>query len=164
MLGKDYRDQTCSIARALEMVGERWTMLILRDVFLGVRRFDDLQQELGIARNVLASRLDGLVAHGILEKVPYQDRPVRNEYRLTDKGRDLWPVIVELMQWGDRHAPAPGGPPTILRHRGCGGLIGERRTCKKCGEPVELADVEVKPGPGATPDHPIRLREQSAAA
>ena len=121
MLGNDYPGQVCSIARTLEVVGERWTMLILRDVFLGLRRFDDIRDDLGIARNVLAARLERLVAEEVLVKAPYQERPVRHEYRLTAKGRDLWPVLFELVAWGDRHAPAPQGPPVVLRHRDCGG-------------------------------------------
>src|ERR1700684_2684789 len=136
MLGNDYRSQNCSIARTLELVGERWSILVLRDVFLGGRRFDELQRDLGVARNVLAARLERLVAEGILEKAPYQERPPRHEYRLTERGLDLWPVIVELLRWGDRHAAPPAGPPILLRHRGCGGLMGERRTCERCHEPL----------------------------
>ena len=116
VLGREYDKQNCSIARTLEFVGERWTLLILRNVFLGIRRFADLQDQLGVARNVLASRLERLVDEGILERRPYGERPVRHEYRLTEKGRALWPGLVELMQWGDRYARAPGGPPTVLRH------------------------------------------------
>src|SRR5580704_8650496 len=114
MLGNDYKDQNCSIARALELVGERWTILVLRDVFLGVRRFEAIQRNLGVARNVLAARLDRLVDEGILEKALYQERPPRHEYRLTDKGLDLWPVIVELLQWGDRHLAPAAGPPVVI--------------------------------------------------
>jgi DNA-binding HxlR family transcriptional regulator len=149
MLGNDYKDQQCSIARTLELVGERWTVLVLRDVFLGVRRFEALQRDLGIARNVLAARLERLVAEGVLEKTPYQERPVRYEYRLTEKGKDLWPVMVELQQWGDRHAAPQEGPPVVVRHRGCGGTLGERRVCTRCGEPLELGDVRAELGPGA---------------
>jgi DNA-binding HxlR family transcriptional regulator len=133
MLGRDYTGQTCSIARTLEVIGERWTMLIVRDVFLGLRRFDDLQADLGVARNVLAARLERLIETGVLEKVPYQDRPTRHEYRLTEKGLDLWPLLVELVQWGDRHAPSANGPPVVFRHRDCGGRIGSGRTCERCG-------------------------------
>lgn len=164
MLGNDYGNQVCSIARALELVGERWTILILRDVFLGLRRFDDLQRDLGVARNVLASRLDRLVGAGILEKAPYQERPARHEYRLTDKGLALWPVIVELMQWGDRFAPAAGGPPTVLRHKDCGGTIGAARRCDRCGKTVTAREVAAEPGPGAPADHPLRRRPQPAGA
>jgi DNA-binding HxlR family transcriptional regulator len=148
MLGNDYRDQNCSIARTLELVGERWSILVLREVFLGRRRFEQMQQDLGIARNVLTARLQRLVADGILERVPYQERPARHEYRLTDKGLDLWPVVVELMRWGDRYAAPPQGPPILVRHRGCGGLLGEHRICQRCGEPLGVRDVRAEPGPG----------------
>lgn len=149
MLGNDYKDQNCSIARALELVGERWTILVLRDVFLGVRRFDALQRDLRIARNVLAARLDRLVGEGILEKVPYQERPPRHEYRLTEKGFDLWPVIVELMRWGDRYTASSDGPPVLIRHRGCGGLLGEHMVCGRCGQSLTVHDVRAEAGPGA---------------
>jgi DNA-binding HxlR family transcriptional regulator len=147
MLGSDYTGQNCSIARTLELVGERWTILVLRNVFLGIRRFDGMQRELGVARNVLASRLERLLREGILEKVPYQERPVRYEYRLTEKGLDLWPVIVELLRWGDRYA-APNGPPIVLRHKGCGGELGEHRVCTGCGQRLGVRDVRAEPGPG----------------
>jgi DNA-binding HxlR family transcriptional regulator len=149
MLGNDYREQNCSIARSLELVGERWTILVLRDVFLGVRRFDALRESLGIARNVLASRLERLVSEGVLEKIPYRERPLRHEYRLTAKGLDLWPVVVELLRWGDRHLASAEGPPIVLRHRGCGGVLGERRICTRCGAPLEVGDVRAEAGPGA---------------
>jgi DNA-binding HxlR family transcriptional regulator len=156
VLGRDYTGQTCSIARTLEVIGERWTMLIVRDVFLGLRRFDEIQADLGIARNVLASRLDRLVEGGVLEKTLYQERPPRYEYGLTDKGRDLWPVLLELMQWGDRHAAGHEGPPVIYRHRDCGGAVGSARRCTACGALVERREVAVEAGPGAGADHPIR--------
>jgi DNA-binding HxlR family transcriptional regulator len=156
MLGNDYKDQNCSIARALELVGERWTLLVLRDVFLGVRRFDALQLDLGVARNVLATRLERLVEQGILEKAAYQERPLRYEYRLTEKGLDLWPVIVELLRWGDRHAAPAGGPPVVLRHRDCGGTLGERRICTSCGAFLERGDVRAEAGPGADRGQPTR--------
>src|SRR3954463_2348161 len=103
MLPRTYDDQNCSVARALEVLGDRWTLLVIRDAFLGVRRFDDFQRRLGIARNVLADRLARLTDEGMLERVAYQERPVRHEYRLTEKGIDLWPVVVSLLQWGDKH-------------------------------------------------------------
>ncbi|HEX6388992.1 MAG TPA: helix-turn-helix domain-containing protein, partial [Solirubrobacteraceae bacterium] len=137
MLRNDYDNQVCSLARALEVVGERWTLLIVRDVFLGLRRFDELQADLGIARNVLQTRLERLVEHGVLEKVPYQERPPRHEYRLTEKGIDLWPTIVSLLQWGDRYAPAPQGPPVLITHKECGGELDAHRICARCGERVE---------------------------
>jgi DNA-binding HxlR family transcriptional regulator len=155
MLGRDYASQTCSIARTLELVGERWTLLIVRNVYLGVRRFDALQAQLGIARNVLASRLESLTTSGILKRRPYGERPVRHEYVLTDKGRALWPVLVELMQWGDRYASTPEGPPVLLRHRDCGGLVGPHRACTRCGALLALGDVYAEPGPGASAEYPL---------
>jgi DNA-binding HxlR family transcriptional regulator len=147
VLHRTYDNQQCSIARTLEVVGERWTILVLRDAFLGIRRFDDFQRDLGIARNVLTDRLNRLVDEGILERRRYQERPERFEYRLTAKGRDLWPILHALASWGDTHA-APGGPPRLFRHRGCGGRITDRRVCSKCGAELEVRDVEVVDGPG----------------
>ena len=163
MLRSDYDSQICSIARALEVVGERWTLLVLRDIFLGNRRFDAIQGDLGVARNVLQARLERLLEHGVIEKVPYQERPVRHEYRLTPKGIDLWPTIVSLLQWGDRHAPSPAGPPVLLRHKECGGEVDGHRICTACGTSLEARDVRAVAGPGAAPDHPLLRRESSAA-
>ena len=122
MLGRTYDDQNCSVARSLELVGERWTMLVLREAFTGRRRFDEMAEDLGIARNVLTARLQRLVEEGVLTKVRYQERPERFEYRLTDKGLDLWPVLISLLQFGDQHyAPErPAGRPHAqgLRRRG----------------------------------------------
>jgi DNA-binding HxlR family transcriptional regulator len=148
MLGRTYASQVCSVARTLELVGERWTLLIIRDAFLGVRRFGDFADRLGIARNVLQDRLTRLVDAGVLEKVPYSERPLRHEYRLTAMGRDLWPSIVALMQFGDRHLSEPDGPPMVLLHRDCGGELDDRRVCRRCGRPLELRDVELHAGPG----------------
>jgi DNA-binding HxlR family transcriptional regulator len=140
MLGRAYDTQVCSIAGTLEVIGERWTLLIVRDAFLGTRRFDDFQRNLGIARNVLQTRLERLVEEGVLERRQYQERPQRWEYRLTDKGIDLWPVLVALMSWGDRHV-YPDGPPVVIEHRGCGGAVDDRRICTKCGALLEARDV-----------------------
>lgn len=161
MLGKDYQGQVCSVAGALAIVGERWTLLVLRDIFIGLRRFDELQATQGVARNVLAKRLKDLVAAGILAKKQYQERPARYEYRLTESGLELWPVIVELMLWGDRHA-VPAGPPLVLQHKECGGALGPRRICSKCGMVLEVRDVEPCAGPGARNPHPLRLRQMKA--
>jgi DNA-binding HxlR family transcriptional regulator len=150
MLRRDYAGQNCSIAATLELIGERWTLLIIRDAFLGIRRFDDFHARLGIARNVLAARLERLIEHGLLRRVRYHDRPPRYEYRLTAAGLDLWPVLVALMHWGDQHA-APAGPPLLLRHADCGGTLDDRRTCTKCAKPLTPNDVLAQPGPGATP-------------
>jgi DNA-binding HxlR family transcriptional regulator len=158
VLGNDYKTQTCSIAGALEVVGERWSLLIVRDVFLGLRRFDQIQANLGIARNVLQARLARLIEQGVLERSRYQERPPRYEYRLTEKGIDLWPTVVSLMQWGDRHTPPAGGPAVVLEHRGCGGRVDEHRICEKCGEPLSARESRALPGPGAPPGHPLLLR------
>jgi len=156
MLKRTYEDQHCPIAASLERVGERWSLLIIRDVFFGLHRFDELQNDLGIARNVLRDRLTLLVDEGILVKRRYQERPERFEYKLTEKGTDLWPVLHALMSWGDKHAPLPDGPPTVVAHRGCGGVLDERRICDRCGELVlDVHDVQAQPGPGASRHHPL---------
>lgn len=143
MLHNTYEGQTCSVARALEVIGERWTILIVRDAFLGVRRFDDFQRGLGIARNVLNTRLQRLVDAGILERRRYQERPARHEYRLTEMGRDLWPSVLALMQWGDRWLAGADGAPMAVAHRDCGGAVTDRRVCAACGADVGVRDVEV---------------------
>ncbi len=147
MLRRDYEGQDCSIARALEVIGERWTLLILRDVFLGVRRFEDFQADLGVARNVLSARLGRLVDEGIIEKRRYQEHPTRYEYRLTEKGIDLWPVLISLVKWGDKYA-AQDGPPRIIEHRDCGGQVNDHLNCDRCGQPLTARDVVTRPGPG----------------
>jgi DNA-binding HxlR family transcriptional regulator len=163
MLGNEYRGQTCSIAGALDVVGERWSLLIVRNVLLGLRRFEEMQENLGIARNVLQKRLARLVEEGVLERRRYQQRPPRYEYRLTEKGLDLWPAIVALMSWGDRHA-APAGPPVVLEHRACGGAVDEHRLCERCGARLSVRDVLAHAGPGAGPEHPLVRRAQRVAA
>ncbi len=162
MLRADYAGQDCSIARALEVVGERWTLLVLREVFLGTRRFDELQQNLGIARNVLQTRLRRLVAEGILRRVAYQERPARYEYRLTRRGNDLWPVLVALMQWGDRHV-APGAPPLTILHRGCGGEIDSRRRCSACGQELDAWQAESRRGAASRRSAPAARTRAPAA-
>jgi len=126
----------CSIARALGVVGERWTLLILREIFFGTRRFDELRRNLGIARNVLSGRLDHLTEHGVLEKVSYQNRPVRFEYRLTSKGRDLYPVLLALLQWGDRWEAGATPPSLTLVHTRCGAPVEPVMACGHCGDPL----------------------------
>jgi DNA-binding HxlR family transcriptional regulator len=149
VLQRDYPEQVCSVARALEVVGERWTLLILRDAVLGLERFEDFQSSLGIASNVLSSRLRLLREEGLLVRVPDDERPGRPKYVLTDKGRELAPALIVLMKWGDRHYPAPGGPPRLTIHAGCGGSVGADLRCERCGELVQAADMELPPGPGA---------------
>ena len=144
---KSFAAMDCSVAQCLEIVGEWWTMLILRDTFLGVTRFDDFQRRLGISRNILQQRLSRLVDAGILVRVPYQEHPWRYDYRLTDKGRDLWPVINAMRQWGDQYA-APEGPPLRLTHKGCGETTDTLLVCAACGEPVGPRDFRPLPGTG----------------
>jgi len=143
---KSFATMDCSVAQCLEVVGEWWSMLIVRDAFLGVTRFDAFQRHLGIARNILQQRLSKLVDAGILTRVAYSERPPRYDYRLTDKGRDLWPVVNAMRQWGDRHA-APDGPPLRLVHKGCGSTDEAVLVCGSCGEPVGPRDVTAVPGP-----------------
>jgi DNA-binding HxlR family transcriptional regulator len=145
---KSFADMHCSVAQCLDVVGEWWSMLIVRDTFLGVSRFDDFQERLGISRNILNQRLQGLVEAGILVKLPYSEHPPRYDYRLTDKGRDLWPVLTAMRQWGDKHA-APQGPPLQVVHKACGEIAEAVFTCSVCGEPMGLRDVRAISGPGA---------------
>ncbi len=148
MLGRTYEEQNCSIARALEIVGERWTLLIIRDALLGVRHFEEFTASLGIPRNVLTLRLNHLVEESVFERVRYQDRPPRHEYRLTDAGRELGVAVIALMHWGDRHRPAPAGPPRVAEHAGCGGATAIQLVCTRCGRPVGSEGVDLLPGPG----------------
>ncbi|MFE2757192.1 winged helix-turn-helix transcriptional regulator [Actinosynnema sp. NPDC059335] len=149
MLRRTYDGQVCSIARALEVVGERWTLLIVRDALSGVTRFDGFLNRMPIARNVLSDRLNGLVECGVLERVQYQDRPPRHEYLLTARGRELTPVVLALMAWGDRHMPTPTGPPAVAEHVGCGGTVRTRLVCDCCERQVEPTAV-VRRSNGAT--------------
>ena len=134
MLQRDYPDQVCSIARSLEVIGERWTLLILRDALVGLTRFEEFQAKLGIASNVLTNRLKRLCDEELFERVPDPERPGRPKYVLTDKGRELGPALIVLMKWGDRHYPTPGGPPRLTLHADCGGNIGPDLRCDRCGE------------------------------
>lgn len=137
----------CSIAATLAVVGDRWTVLILRDIFRGVHRFSELSDSLGIARNLLSNRLVRLVEAGVLDKLPYQERPVRYEYRLTDKGRDLSPALIALMGWGDRWM-ATDGPPTVLVHDECGTPLRQRVECPRCRAELTPTHIRSRPGPG----------------
>jgi DNA-binding HxlR family transcriptional regulator len=148
VLGKEYEGQICSIARSLELVGERWTLLVVREIFHGRRKFSEMQRTLGVARNVLTSRLQSMVDEGILERRPYSQRPERYEYFLTEKGLDLWPVMISLMHWGDKYEPAADGAPSIVIHKECGGQIDDRRICMKCGKHLEVREAKAVDGPG----------------
>jgi DNA-binding HxlR family transcriptional regulator len=155
-----FQEMNCSVAQCLEVVGEWWSMLIVRDAFLGVTRFDDFQERLGISRNILNSRLGHLVDQGVLERVAYSTHPPRYDYRLTTKGKDLWPVLTAMRQWGDRWA-APSGPPLELVHKACGSLAEVVTTCSACGEKVSARDMVAVAGPGATGDPLVTMRAPS---
>jgi DNA-binding HxlR family transcriptional regulator len=145
MLKRDYEGQVCSVARALELIGERWTLLIIRDAFLGRRRFDEFQESLGIARNVLTERLNRLVEQGIFDRVRYSERPERFEYRLTKKGRDLNIALTALRQWGDEYLSER--PPVLLRTR-AGGKPVVAALVRKGTDVLGPREVELIPGPG----------------
>jgi DNA-binding HxlR family transcriptional regulator len=147
MRWRDIGDLTCSIARSLSVVGDRWTLLILREAFLRTRRFEDFQSHLGMPRHRLADRLRKLVEHGILERVRYQEHPPRYEYRLTEKGADLYPVIASLVTWGDRWMAGDAGVPIELVHRPCGHTIAPRLMCPDCQQPIEARDMRARLGP-----------------
>lgn len=148
MLGNEYPGQICSIAKSLEVIGERWSLLIVRDVMNGRRRFGQLQRSLGVARNVLSARLQRLVEEGILERRAYQENPPRHEYFLTEKGLDLWPALIALMYWGDKYSTGPEGPPMLIVHKKCGGPVSDRGICEECGELLHARDARAVPSPG----------------
>ena len=145
MLKRGYEGQNCSIARTLEIVGERWTLLIIRDVFLGLRRFDQLQESLGVARNVLTDRLNRLVEDGVLERVQYSERPLRFEYRLTKKGRELNLALTALRQWGDAHLSEK--PPRLLRRKADRKPV-VAALVPRSADVLRPDEVELVPGPG----------------
>jgi DNA-binding HxlR family transcriptional regulator len=140
--------ESCSAARALEIVGERWSLLIVRDaIFRRTTRFSEFQRNLGIAPNILASRLDGFVEAGLMEARRYSDQHDHSEYVLTKKGLDLQPVIIALTAWGDRWA-APQGPPIVYQHEGCGGRIRQQLSCTVCRAVPRPVQIKARPGPG----------------
>ena len=144
-----FEEMNCSVAQALEQVGEWWTLMIVRDALLGVTRFEDFHDRLGISRNILATRLDALVEDGILERRPYSEHPPRHDYVLTAKGRDLWKVMVAVRQWGDRWITGKGHEPTILIHDRCGKRVTAELHCSACGERLQGRHVHAVLGPGA---------------
>jgi len=147
MRWEDLDQQPCSLARTLSVVGDRWTLLVLRDCFLGVRRFDDFEKRLGVTRHVLADRLKKLVEAEVLAKVAYQERPRREEYRLTDKGRDLYPAMMALVHWGDRYMNGGEALPIQHVHRGCGHKMHGVLVCSECGELLSPRDVALEEAP-----------------
>jgi DNA-binding HxlR family transcriptional regulator len=162
MLGRTYESQACSIARALEVVGERWSLLIIRDaLFAGSTRYSDFQRSLGIATNILKARLDGFVDTGIMRRHQYSEQPEMYEYLLTEKSRDLAPALIALTEWGDRWA-APDGPPILYSHTVCGSAISTEVVCATCGRLDDPSEVRARPGPGM-PAERIELMEKLAA-
>jgi DNA-binding HxlR family transcriptional regulator len=146
-----YSADNCSIKRTLDVIGEKWTLLVLRETFLGVRRFEDFQRIIGCARNILSARLATLVDEEILAREPYREpgSRTRYEYSLTEKGRELFPALIALMQWGDRWAADPEGAPLELRHRDCEQPVGVTMTCAAGHGPLGARDTHAVPGPGA---------------
>ena len=144
-----FGDMACSIARTLDVIGEPWSPLILRDVWVGISRFDRIQADLGISRKVLAERLNRLVESEVLERVPYQTNPPRHEYVLTTKGTELVDLLLVMAAWGDRWADAGAGPPVLYRHHACGQISHVELHCSNCDAPMRAGDIELLPGPGA---------------
>ena len=144
-----FGEMACSIARTLEIAGEPWSPLILRDVFVGFTRFDDIQRDLAISRKVLAERLKWLVEQGVLERHAYCEHPLRHDYALTQKGFELCGVLLAIAAWGDRWTAGDAGPPVLYRHRTCGELTRAELRCARCGSLLHAEDVDVEPGPGA---------------
>ncbi|WP_319463404.1 helix-turn-helix domain-containing protein [Micromonospora sp. RTP1Z1] len=147
----DWSVENCTIARAMAILGERWTLVVLREVFNGIRRFDDMRVRTGIPRQVLTNRLATLVEEGVLRREPYREpgSRVRHEYRLTEKGLDLWPVLVAVLGWGDRYLADPDGSPLRVTHRDCGAEVHVELRCAAGHEVTDPRDVVPRPGPGA---------------
>lgn len=148
MRWRDLEKEPCSIARTLSVIGDRWTLMVLRDCFLGIRRFEGFEESLGITRHVLADRLKKLTDAGVLTKVPYGEAPIREEYRLTEKGLDLYPVLMSIVRWGDTHMAGARGAPLVHRHKDCGRTMHGELVCSECGEPLDARAVTVERGPG----------------
>ena len=147
---RPFTDQNCSVAGALEIVGERWTLLIMREVLFGRRRFAEIKRHTGVAPNILSDRLQMLVEHGLLRRKLYSEHPESYEYAPTRKGLDLNPVILSLLRWGDQYAAPAAGPPRVAVHKTCGHDTVPELHCSVCGEELRTGEMEVRPGPGAT--------------
>jgi DNA-binding HxlR family transcriptional regulator len=141
--------EACSVARTVSVIGDRWTLMILRDCFIRIRRFEDFERSLGITRHLLADRLRKLVKAGVLRKQAYSDRPKRYEYRLTEKGIDLYPVMMAIVHWGDTHLAGSKGRPLLHEHIACGHTFDPVMTCSHCSAAITARAVRVRPGPGA---------------
>jgi DNA-binding HxlR family transcriptional regulator len=154
-----FSEWPCSIARTVDLTGDWWTPLVMREAFYGARRFEQFQSQLGLSRNVLAQRLERLVEEGMLKRLPYQERPLRHEYRLTEKGRDFFTVLAAMMRWGDRWLAGDAGPPIELRDRESGEQVQLEVVDSKTGEPVDIRRVVATPGPGLPKQLARQLRE-----
>jgi DNA-binding HxlR family transcriptional regulator len=144
---REFPRDACAIGAALEHLGDRWSLLVIREAFFGVRRFEELRRNTGAARNILADRLARLVDAGILERVQYSERPPRDEYRLTEKGLDFYPVIITLARWGSRWGDFPAGLAVTLQHKACGAIVQPALTCPECGEAIDARSMRALPGP-----------------
>lgn len=145
----NFGDMACSIARTLEVIGEPWSPLVLRDVYAGIHRFEQIQRDLGISRKVLTERLKWLVEQGVLRRVAYSASPPRHEYHLTDKGLQLCDLLLVMARWGDRWLAGEAGPPVLYRHHACGQIGHVELTCSTCGEPMTARDLDLEAGPGS---------------
>jgi DNA-binding HxlR family transcriptional regulator len=164
MRWRELGEQECSVARTVSVIGDRWTLLVLRECFLRVRRFEGFQERLGIPRPLLAARLQKLVEAGVLAKVAYQQRPARYEYRLTPKGLDLHPVLMAVVHWGDVHMAPDGRRPLLHRHRPCGQLFDPVMVCSECAAPLDAREVTVEPGlrgDEGKPEEPAEVEKSS---
>ena len=146
---QSFADISCSIARAVDVIGQRWTPLIVRDLFAGMTKFEDIRRDLGIASNILAARLDDLERNDVVERRQYQSTPARHEYLLTKKGRDLYPIVATLLTWGDKWRSAPDGPPALTMHTDCGHVTKAKTVCAECGGELNADNVTHAAGPGA---------------
>jgi DNA-binding HxlR family transcriptional regulator len=146
-----FGEMACSIARTADVIGEPWSPLIVRNIFIGITRFEQLQQSLGISRKVLAERLRWLTENGVLARREYSARPPRHEYVLTDKGLELFDVLMVMVRWGDKWLAGEAGPPVLYRHHACGQVSHVDLHCSACGEPMHATDIDVLPGPGSPP-------------
>ena len=163
MRWNELEGEACSLARTVGVIGDRWTLLILRDCFLKVRRFEDFQVRRGVSRAILADRLEKLTRNRVLAKVAYQQRPVRYEYRLTDKGLALHPVIMAMVHWGDAHLAGEAGPPVLHRHLSCGCQFDPVMVCSECREEVTPRQVQVLVGPGGVDPHHLPPGDERSA-
>lgn len=165
MKWKELEEEPCSMARTIGVIGDRWTLLILRECFLRTRRFEGFQSALGITRHLLAERLKKLVRQGILRRIPYQESPKRHEYILTQKGLDLYPIMMAIVHWGDTHMVDERGRPLLHQHRKCGKDFDPVMVCSECGEPLSAKEVHTHPGPGArsTPADPAPAAPKTKA-